>query len=655
MIDFRALHSLAQAGRTDEALARWRGGKPKRRERPLWHTVGGQLLASAGDLVRAEHQFRQALKLEPRNLGALVGLGDVLRQTGRERAAIKPYRRALDQRPRDPVLSINLALCLAHAGESDEAQRLLGPIVPGVSDPRALLQCATVMRVAGDTDSAVTLLERGLTRSPNAAPLLNELGLVRQAAGALDAAAASFEQAIAADPAGVPPRNNLGAVRELQGALGAAETAWRDSLARCPEQPEVQVRLANVLRELERPVDAEALLRETLAAVPDFVAARHDLSALLEEGNRITEAREVLGDAPAEHPLLLLMDARIRRREDDFETALGRLAGAGFDDPVLEARRLRERALSLDALERYDEAWNSLEARAPLVTRPAVQTEHDGWLAGYAAHGLTRLEEAASLPPGGDSAPVFLVGFPRSGTTLLGRVLGAHPGIAEMEERSPLDHVARAVPGWPSSPLDPQQAPALRQRYEAAARERFPAAEGRWLDRMPANILHVPLIRQLWPDAPIIMMLRHPLDVCISCAMQEFRPNWLTQRLTTFDDAVVAYETLMTPWPTWAGTAGAHLVRYEELVSRPRATVAGVLQFLGEDEDRADTMLAERHRAPAARTASYFQVDAPIGTASVERWRHYASHVGTAANRLGELGDALGYAMPDSGGAEPSA
>ena len=238
---------------------------------------------------------------------------------------------------------------------------------------------------------------------------------------------------------------------------------------------------------------------------------------------------------------------------------------------------------------------------------------------------------------GSRSAPVFLVGFPRSGTTLLDQIFDAHPDAQALEERPTLSALIKNVEerksGYPQSLVtitekDRNRLSALY--YEEAEKYDVDFARHVVVDKMPLYMVHAGLIHRVFPDAKFIFALRHPADCVLSCFMQDFVPNNSMQNFVTLEKAARLYDKAMTLWNRYREVLPLQVqeVRYENLITDLRGEVEPALNFLGLEwhEAVADPSAHARARG-TIRTPSYAQVTEPIYNRAAERWRRYEKYL----------------------------
>lgn len=273
--------------------------------------------------------------------------------------------------------------------------------------------------------------------------------------------------------------------------------------------------------------------------------------------------------------------------------------------------------------------------------------------------------------PDRDQSPVFLVGFPRSGTTLMEQVLDAHPDIVALEEKplvesvwGQLGHALKRPDPAPEDPVERQAAAlasladlppsslvTLRQVYLRTLGQYLPWPDGRVLvDKLPLNLSSLPLIARLFPEGRFIVALRHPCDCILSNYMQDFSMNPGMQFMVDIERAAGLYRDLMALLEQSRVALGLdprmHFIRYEDLVSDFEPEVRKLLDFLEVDWDPAVTRYDEhaRDRGTLA-TPSYEGVTRQLYTGAIDRWRRYADHLTPVLPLLREPAGRYGYSL----------
>jgi len=511
-------------------------------------------------------------------------------------------------RPRDPAAWAALGRALVADGSLAEGADALG-------------RAGRLSAEGGDLAAAERLFAEAVAAAPGRWEARHDLGRVKLSTGRHDAALAAFEAAAAADARAIPPRLVLGRLLERAGRPADAAARYGEILAAAPGHPDALAELGFLNKLAGRHAQAEAHFRAALAADPRHGVGSTGLAGLLELRGAYAEALEALAPALGSGkatPALELVAARIERRAYGAETAyprLARLAAVRLADSRIRGRILFQLAQTCDEMGRYEEAFRA--------AAQANELRREAWDA--RAHAARVSAIAAAWPAGaGESSgeasptPVFVVGMPRSGTTLVEHLLARHPAILPAGERNDVLRLAARLPDHPAPPDSGTLAAAARE-YLAAT----PDAP-RVVDKMPVNFLHLGLVGRLFPNARVIHCEREPLDSGLSCWLHEFSgPEFgFSWDLADIGRYWRDYRRLMDHWLE-AGAAPVLSVRYESLVDDPDTALATLVAHLGLDPAELRDDPGERDRRIIA-TSSHAQVRRPVTTGSVGRHRHYA-------------------------------
>jgi len=489
-----------------------------------------------------------------------------------------------------------------------------------------------VLARRGRTSDAVEAWQRALAADPGQARALAGMGAAASAAGRRDEAADWLCRAAEAEPDNADHWINLAQVLQFLERAAEAERAWRRAAA-APGAPAVAwAGLGRLLHGLGRVGDAIPAYREAIAADAADAESRAALALCLEVSGRIEAATAVLAPwagrptHPAiEHAAGRLLAAagrsgeavqRIRRSLDEGDAAWRRLPLAWFSlGDALDATG--------DHLGAFD-AWERANSLKPVTFSPeAFRARLAALMQWFSAERVAGWPPAAAAP----LRPVFIVGMPRSGTTLVEQVLACHPAVQPGGERLELDAsaAARHAAGRPPAPEDDAEAAALRARWLAGcAAPGVPAA--RCTDKFPGNLLHLGLVRRLFPEALTVWCRRDPADTAVSIYAHDFNRRivpWAT-KLEHIALVHAAQERLMTHWRAVLGLPVLEL-RYETLLADFEAGVRRLLAFLELPWHEGCLRFHESSRL--ANTASYAQVRRPLYTTSIGRHARYGARL----------------------------
>jgi tetratricopeptide (TPR) repeat protein len=502
--------------------------------------------------------------------------------------------------------------------------------------------------------------------SQNAHTLL-QTAAMRQHEGRLDEASALFQRAVALapqDPAGwVALANCLLAARRPQAALEACQAG----LARLPQHASLHCARARVLQSLGRVDEASAAFHQAASIDPASAEARFGLALQALEAGDWDGAGAAAGPllAPAAaNPSIDWLAARIALGRGDFATAAERSARA-LSAGVMAPDQLAETALlmgeALDGLGRTAEAFQAFSRgkgalRAFYAARAASRESEVGKLQRLAA--WFRAADAAPWreAPGASASPqvrthAFLVGFPRSGTTLLEQALAGHPDLVALEEPPTLTEAYDEFLATPAglarlAALSPEEAEHWRSVYWRTVAECGGVVEGKvFLDKAPAGTLYLPLVAKLFPEAKVLFAVRDPRDVVLSCFRQSFQMNALTYAFTDLAETARCYAAAMELAAVYRDVLPIQPaeVRYERLIDDFEGELARIAGCLGLELQPAMLDVAATASGRPVRTPSAPQVRAGVNRQGLGRWRAYRAELAPVMPILSPWLERLGY------------
>ncbi len=491
------------------------------------------------------------------------------------------------------------------------------------------------------------------------------LAHVHQQSGRLDEAASLLARAVKIDPSDPSLSTRLGgcldAARRPAEALGAYDLA----LAKSPKFAPALEGKARVLMSQGRADEARALFEAALESDPKHLAARMGLAHLSAERGDWTAANAAASEAltlQPGFPEALWLLAQAAMAQDDPRSAETVLRGLLADPrltPLQRADTRVELGDTLHAQSRWSEAFAAyVEGKAALHTIYAQrarsresETARARRLAAWteaADPASWSTDERNSDPP---DIHVFLIGFPRSGTTLLEQALAGHPRVTTLEEWPTLTNASgglyddhKAIDALPV--MNAQELKARRRKYWDTVREARLDVKGRvFIDKQPGGALHLPLIRRLFPRARIVFAVRDPRDVVLSCLRRGFQVNALTYEFTTLDGAAACYDAFMQLREAGRERLGLAWfdLRHEDLVADFEVRMRDLCGFLDLDWSPALADFAATAKARQVRTPSASQVRAGLTDTGVGRWRDYADQLTPVLARLVPWVERFGY------------
>ncbi|MGA0587224.1 tetratricopeptide repeat-containing sulfotransferase family protein [Dyella sp. KRB-257] len=566
-----------------------------------------------------EQVAHRRVEIEPGSVLALFALATARRECGRLDAAVEAYARLAALEPWDPAHLQNLAAVerqLGRRGDAETHYAAALALLPG--DPQLLLDAGLLALDDARVFDARERFDAAVRAAPGwAVPLVflarcqAELCEDDQVRSCLDRL--PLEQLPA----------DLGVeVGTLAAQIGDTELARRqwERARRDPASHDRATALLAGLHERLNQVDSARALLASLpvpSAVGDAVIRQEILQA-----TAAVAARDRRVDAAVESYAALLASSPGEATRARIGFDLGRLL---VDQHGRESEALATlgaaHACQVSMLKRAMPAF--VEAPPEPLTM-ALADLPEGW--------MPLLQGA----PAADASPVFVVGFPRSGTTLLEQMLDAHPALASMDERTFIqdaiddmqrDHGLIYPDGLAG--LDTRDLDRLRARYFERVATQVALTPGvRLVDKNPLNILRLPMMAALFPNARYILALRHPCDVLLSCYMQNFRSPVFQYLCRDLPSIATAYANAMQGWmhTTDMLSPACLTVRYEDLLDDLEGTATKLARFL--DLPDAHPMLRYQHHAQAKgyiSTPSYAQVVQPLNRKAAYRWKRFAA------------------------------
>jgi tetratricopeptide (TPR) repeat protein len=606
---------------------------------------------------------------------ALLGLCEL--RLGAPSRAMVLLERAQEMAPADPHIRLRYGLALHAVGRHQDAAaqfRACAPLL--AADPAPYLNLSAALLALGDAAGSLDAARRARRRAPNLAEASYMVGLACLNDERLDAAEEAFTHALRLAPGLADAWINLGIVRYRRGDLDSAKNAMRRALAAAPGNPTAATNLATFLRLTGQVEESERLLDEVLARFPDADAARVNQAAVLLTEERPAEALALLDARPAPVDPSLARHWRMQRSLALLQTgraseARAELGGVGAVPREVAPLALWRRVLL--ALAEGDEATACAHALAmgeALAKDAAFLPEHRlmahfdlarfwsgqrdpdaafaHWSAGHRLLGgfqpfsrdrhrafvdasiakLDRLRLAdGARANNGDPTPVFIVGMPRTGTTLAEQIIAAHPQAIGAGERSVMSQAITALGGETPETiariagLDQATLDGNAERYLEDLHALAPD-KARIVDKMPGNFLYLGLVALLLPGARIIHCVRDPRDVGLSIFTFRFYGyHPYAHDLGDLGWYIAEHDRLMAHWRN-ALPNPVLTLPLQDWIADFDATLNRVLEFLDLPYDPACARFYQQ--GTRVRTVSRAQVRQPINARGLGRWRTYA-------------------------------
>ena len=620
-----------------------------------------------GDYPEALRCAQKAVKLAPNSLNGWINLANAAQSCGDIAQSAEAFQRARALPGCPPDITLNLGLALAGLGEWAKADEALGAYCarhPGHRE--ATLTRGKALARQRNFQAAIDLVGGYSSRHPEDMPALIQLGMIQLQSGQIENAWRTCDQAMESAPDNTDVLMLKAALLMFEGRYEEARETYELLLQkRSRPEPRLYILVSQACRHTGDTDASIAYTRTALELEPLSIPALTTLSSMLLKTDP-AEARALMEKAVAiapNDPSVLVQKGRVLELEGDKEGAWEAVRTAieagsidsdaaadaaavaaeiapatGNSEEVIELlekiirrdgistgdqRTLRFTLTRLcDKAKQYDRAFEHADIANRLKNawfdRDGYRVEMDRLKAVYSK---TTVD---SLPRSGNQSelPVFIVGMPRSGTSLLEQILSCHSQVHARGETQEIGDIVAKIPYYPDGVrnLSREKLDALAGEHLQHLHETAPSAS-RITEKMPGNYKYIGIISQLFPGARIINCRRDPRSVCLSNYMIEFgRGLTYSYDLENLAHACREYQDLVQHWKTVLPIPVLD-VRYEELVADPRTWVKKILDFCGLEWE--DACLDFHKSKRQVITASYDQVRQPLYSSSVARWKHY--------------------------------
>ena len=493
-------------------------------------------------------------------------------------------------------------------------------------------------------DAAIDSYKQALKIKPDYANAYYNMGIALKGKGDLEAAIDSYKQALKIKPDHADAYNNMGNALKGKGDLEAAIDSYKQALKIKPNYADAYNNMGIAMKDKGDLQEAIDSYKQALKIKPDYAEAYINICEAYEKFNKLAELSEVISRAKTvlkEFPNdLLFYEALYNFRSNNYEHCEKLISLVNIDQPGLIKKHLflQLKAKLHHYQKNYKSAFNCFAEMNQSVINSSdykgneAQAYFDDLLhRGQQLKSIIETPYSQILAEPSIDTPTFLIGFPRSGTTLLDTILRTHSKIDVIEEKGMLwkaqIHLGGKLSIFDIENLTSGELANAKEIYFEEL-EKFVSIKisGCIIDKLPLNILDVPIIHKLFPTAKFILVLRHPLDSILSSWMQLFDLNAAMANTLELDRVVDFYVEAMTilELSEKRYSLNIHRIRYEDLVLDMKSEVSNLLRFLELDwenqlEDYQETALKRKF----INTPSYSQVIEPIYKTASYRWEKY--------------------------------
>ncbi len=510
---------------------------------------------------------------------------------------------------------------------------------------------------------AKELLVEAIKLNNKSFELIYNLGLVNKHLGNLEEAIVCFKKSIKINSNFPPSYNTLGSIYAQLGDRDLALSNYLKAIEIEPKNFIANYNLANFYLLNEDLNNAEKYFNLSIDINPSNINPYNNLFQLYDRSNNLEKLEEILDKSKkifGSNNSTKFFEGIFRYRKKNFRDCIDILEGLILDESEISKKILRSNILakSYDHLKLYEKAYSFYEETNSILKKNYLKQVNkdrylklvDKRLKFFLNNNLKNLNEKNIKDK---SNLVFLIGFPRSGTTLLDTILRAHKSVKVLEEKPLIDKVILELDKSLNhdfsnlEKLDQNKIAEIQKIYFDERKKFIQLNQDEiFIDKLPLNIIFVAEIIKIFPSAKFILALRNPYDVVLSCFMQPFIPNDAMSNFLNLKDTSILYDSVMNLWTGYQKKLKlkVHIVKYEDVVNNFEISLKNLLNFLNlqwSEDLRKFYKTADKKRL--INTPSYNQVNQPIYKESINRWKNYESKFLECEKILNKWVEYFGY------------
>ena len=630
---------LQSLGKSEAAEISCRKALELRPNDPLLHYNLGVLLYELNRPDEAEESYQHAIDIDIHNARPYANLGYVQRKRKKFEEAVENYRQAAKLDPRSAEIHHNFGLALRDLKKLEDAsacQKRALELNPRYED--ACIELASLNQQLGNNDDAKSMYSRVLEINPENPKLHALYAGFLQTIGDYTDALRHYQQSLRIQDNVKETYHDMGSLLSAVGNTEQAIQCYRKAIELDPNFTKAYVNLGSALLAIGLPEPAEACGEKAIELYPDDIEAMALLASIKEHQGEPGEAFRIieplLNNEPPDPNIVSVFSSlsKVLHQTDKAVALLEKSLATSFSLPVVQRSKLHFSLGKLyDSIGLYDNAFSQYELGNRLKFSRYSHEGHrkliDSCISTFSSEFMERAPRSTVF----SDVPVFIIGMPRSGTSLVEQILATHPAVHGAGELTDIDQIARFRESesddfFPRGMLqaDQNKIDAMTKKYIDALHSLSETAL-RITDKMPGNFLYLGLIEQLFPNARIIHCRRNPLDTCLSCYFQDFyRGQSFSFDLSNLGKYYQEYVRLMEHWRKVISIPLLE-VQYEDLVENQEAMSRKMVEFCG--LEWADVCMRFYETKRYVATSSYDQVRRPIYKKSVARWKHYDRHL----------------------------
>ena len=587
--------------------------------------------------------YRKAIEINPNFANAHYNLGNILKDIGNLKDAELSYRKAIEINPNFANAHYNLGNILKDIGNLKDAElsyRKAIEINPNFS--KAYYNLGVILKNIDNLKDAELSYRKSIEINPNYANAHYNLGNILKDIGNLKDAELSYRKAIEINPNMPEAHSNLGNIFRDIGNLKDAELSYRKAIEINPNMPEAHSNLGNIFRDIGNLKDAELSYRKAIEINPNFAYAYFNLFHHYEQINNLDKLKESLEefkkiDGIKNEQILFRARLKFRNKEHDTAKELIDKISSEWIEKINNSQKAifwNFKAFINDKVGNYDHAYACFEKSQKVQSFKSLSKDlYLNYISTYKENIKNKKiifykfnDEIE------DSNLAFLIGFPRSGTTLLDTILRSHRDIEVIEEKPLISSIECLIREKFNIELNnlcnisEENLILLRKKYFELLRQYKTKNANLFIDKLPLNTVSLPLINLIFPKAKIIFTHRHPYDTVLSCFQQSFKPNLAMANLVSLQSGSRMYDQVMNAWDIYKTNLHLDFItsKYEDLIESFDSHTLKILDFLGNEWDEN----VKKYRETAIErgkinTPSSSQVVQPLYKSSIKKWKNY--------------------------------
>ena len=567
------------------------------------------------NLSEAVKIYESVLKIDPDHFNSILNLGILMAQKSMFDNSLIYFNKALKIQPDNPDILNNLGL---------------------------------VNRNLGNLSESIKFFQKAIDIKEGFFVAYNNLGIIYKEQGKFENAKSNFLKSIEINSNYSDPYNNLGLIYKDENKIDQAEKYFLKTIELDPKNLHAINNLGNLLKNKGEILQAEKYFNIAIEINNKYFDSFNNLMDLYEKTNKNEKLIEIINKAKKYFPNNLVAElfyGQYLYKVEKYKESINCLNKISFNDNELKREKFKSLILAknYDKINDVDQAYKFFEITNNISLQlKDIKINKNNFL-NIINERFTFFETYKKIVndhenENTDKSPIFLIGFPRSGTTLLDTILRSHKCIEVIEEKPAVQNLISSINTYTKGNfenldnLNQFQKYLLRDEYFKNLNSYIGKKNYKdiVLDKMPLNIIYVGEIIKIFPNAKFILSLRHPYDSVLSCFMQSFELNSAMSNFLNLNDSAILYDLVMKLWKVYTEKLNInyHIIKYEEIINDFNNTIEKTLNFIDlKWSDDLTKFYETARKRNLINTPSYTQVNKPLYSSSINRWKKYENKI----------------------------